>query len=232
MITLRPAAERGTTDLGWLDSRHTFSFGDYFDPAHVHFRTLRVINDDKVAPATGFGTHPHRDMEILTWVLDGTLEHKDSMGNGSRIRPGELQRMTAGTGVTHSELNPSRDEGVRLLQIWILPEGKGLVPGYEQKAFPLGDRKGRLALLASQDGRDGSVRLNQDADVWGAVLVPGESATHVLRPGRGAWLQVARGELSVNGVALREGDGAAIEGEESLLLTGRHEAELLLFDLA
>ena len=232
MITLRPAAERGTTDLGWLDSRHTFSFGDYFDPAHVHFRTLRVINDDRVAPGSGFGTHPHRDMEILTWVLDGTLEHKDSMGNGSRIRPGELQRMTAGTGVTHSELNPSRDEGVRLLQIWILPERKGLVPGYEQKAFPLVDRKGRLALLASQDGRDGSVRLNQDADVWGAVLVPGESATHVLRPGRGAWLQVAKGELSVNGVALREGDGAAIEGEESLLLTGRHEAELLLFDLA
>jgi redox-sensitive bicupin YhaK (pirin superfamily) len=232
MITLRPAAARGRTALGWLDSAHTFSFGDYWDPEYAGFRSLRVINEDRVAPGTGFGTHPHRDMEILTWVLSGALEHRDSLGTGSVIGPGEIQRMTAGTGILHSEYNPSADEPVHLLQIWLLPERKGLTPGYEQHTFPEAGRRGRLQLLASRDGRDGAVTIHQDADLFAAELAAGQSVTHALRPGRSAWVQVTRGAVSLNGKALRAGDGAAVRDEPEVRLTSEGEAAVLLFDLA
>jgi redox-sensitive bicupin YhaK (pirin superfamily) len=233
MIRLRPADERGRTRLGWLDSRHTFSFGDYRDPRHMGYRSLRVINDDRVAPAAGFGTHPHRDMEIVTCVLAGALEHRDSLGTGSVIRPGEVQRMSAGTGIRHSEYNPSRSEPAHFLQIWIEPAEEGLAPEYEQKAFPDAERRGRLRLVASPDGRDGSVRVHQDAELYAAVLGPGERVSHPLRPGRGAWVQVARGAAVLNGRPLQAGDGAAVEGEAALdLAAADGEAEVLLFDLA
>ena len=231
MITVRPAAERGHADHGWLDTRHTFSFASYHDPGHMGFRSLRVINEDRVQPAQGFGTHAHRDMEILTWVLEGALEHKDSMGNGSVIRPGDLQRMSAGTGVTHSEFNPSREAGVHFLQIWLLPRERGLPPGYEQKRFPQKERRGRLRLVAAGDGRDGAVTIHQDADLWTALLQPGESVRHALVPGRYAWLHVARGAVSLNGSTLGAGDGAAVSDEVAIEITGAVRAEVLLFDL-
>lgn len=232
MITVRPAAERGHADHGWLDTRHTFSFASYRDPAHMGFRSLRVINEDRVKPGKGFGTHAHSDMEILTWVLDGALGHKDSMGNGSVIRPGDLQRMSAGTGVTHSEFNPSPEAGVHFLQIWLLPGERGLPPGYEQKNFPLGERRRRLRLVAARDGREGAVTIHQDADLWTALLGPGESVRHALAPGRHAWIHVARGSATVNGYALGAGDGAAVSDEPALEIAGVTPAEVLVFDLA
>jgi redox-sensitive bicupin YhaK (pirin superfamily) len=231
VIAVRPAAERGHADHGWLDTRHTFSFASYHDPGHMGFRSLRVINEDRVQPGEGFGTHAHRDMEILTWVLDGALEHKDSMGNGSVIRPGDLQRMSAGTGVTHSEFNPSREAPVHFLQIWLLPRERGLPPGYEQKHFTQEVRRGRLCLIAAGDGRGGAVTIHQDADVWAALLQAGESVRHALAPGRYAWLHVARGAVSLNGSMLGAGDGAAVSDEAELEITAAAPAEVLLFDL-
>jgi redox-sensitive bicupin YhaK (pirin superfamily) len=232
MIGVRRAAERGRTNLGWLDSRHTFSFGDYRDPGRMGFRKLRVINDDRVAPGQGFGTHPHRDMEILSFVLEGALEHEDSMGNGSIIRPGEIQRMSAGTGVLHSERNPSEDEPVHFLQIWILPERDGIAPGYEQRAVPEAERRGRLRLIASRDGRDGSVSLHQDVHLHSALLAPGESVRHAVDRGRHLWLHVARGEVRAGGHNLVEGDGLSGSDEGALSVEGVKESEILLFDLA
>jgi hypothetical protein len=231
MITRRPAAERGHFDHGWLDTRHTFSFADYYDPAYMGYRLIRVINEDRVQPAMGFGTHPHRDMEILTWVLEGALEHRDSLSHGSVIYPGDLQRMSAGTGVAHSEFNHSRDEVVHFLQIWILPERRGLTPEYEQKRFSVHERQGVLKLLASRDGRDGSVRINQDVDLYTTMLTPGEKVTASLGPGRTAWLQIARGVVDVNDTRLDEGDGASVEQESRLDLHAPDHAEVLLFDL-
>lgn len=232
MLTIRRAAERGHTDFGWLDSRHTFSFGDYTDYDHMGFHSLRVINDDRVAPGGGFPTHAHRDMEILTWVLAGGLEHRDSLGTGSVIRPGDLQRMTAGAGIRHSEFNASKTEPVHFLQIWVYPERRGLKPGYEQKSFPAADRKGQLRLIASRDGRDGSVSFHQDADVYAAALGLGQKVTHALAPGRAAWVQAATGAVSLNGQRLEAGDGAAVEEETALELVGLEDGETLVFDLA
>jgi redox-sensitive bicupin YhaK (pirin superfamily) len=232
MITIRPAQKRGHTDFGWLDSWHTFSFGDYTDYDQMGFHSLRVINDDKVAPEGGFPTHPHRDMEIITWVLDGALEHKDSIGTGSVIRPGELQRMTAGTGIQHSEFNASKADPVHLLQIWIYPEKRGLAPDYAQKNFPAAERKGQLKLVASHDGRDGSVSFHQDASLYAAALAPGQKVSHALAPGRAAWVQVATGSVTLNGQKLVAGDGAAVENEAALELVGVEDGETLLFDLA
>jgi len=230
MITLRRAAERGHANHGWLDTHHTFSFADYWDPDHMGYRTLRVINDDRVAAGRGFGTHPHRDMEIITYVLAGQLQHRDSMGTGSIITPGEVQRMSAGTGVTHSEVNPSRSEPLHLLQIWILPARRGLTPSYEQKRFPDAERQGRLRLVGSPDGRDGSVTIHQDAQLWAGLFDAGERAVHSLAPGRGAWVHVARGQARINGEVLSAGDGAAIE-DSDVTIEGVDAAELLLFDL-
>jgi len=213
MITIRKSGERGLTRLDWLDSRHTFSFGDFYDPAATGFSVLRVINDDVVAPAAGFPTHPHRDMDIITWVLWGALEHRDSLGNGSIIRPGDAQRMTAGRGVTHSEFNPPPDEPVRLLQVWILPDRQGLMPGYEQRHFAEADRRGRLSHIASPDGTDGWITIRQDARVYAGLLDAGASAEQSLNAGRRAWLHVARSAVQANGARLSEGDGAAIEDE-------------------
>jgi quercetin 2,3-dioxygenase len=233
MITLRPAEERGQADFGWLHTRYTFSFADYYDPEHVQFRSLRVINEDHVDPGHGFGTHPHRDMEIITYVLEGALAHKDSMGTGSTIRPGEVQRMSAGTGVMHSEFNHSPSEEVHLLQIWLLPERKGIKPSYEQKEFPRESKLNRLRLVASPAGDDGSVTIHQDARLYASVLEEGKSVLHELGKGRSAWLQVARGEVSLNGTTLKAGDGAAVEHEAALEITGRvPSSEFLLFDLA
>jgi len=232
MLTLRPDEARGHFDHGWLDTRHTFSFADYHDPRHMGFRQLRVINEDRVKPGRGFGTHAHRDMEIVTYVLDGALEHKDSMGNGSIIRPGDVQRMTAGTGVTHSEYNPSPTDPVHLLQIWILPEREALEPGYEQRTFPAAERRKRLRLVASRDGRDGSVTIHQDADILAALLDAGDEVSHALRPGRHAWVQVARGSVDVNGTALAAGDGAALSNEARVTLRADEPSEVLVFDLA
>jgi quercetin 2,3-dioxygenase len=232
MITVRPADERGIADHGWLDSRHTFSFADYYDPEHMGFRALRVINDDRVAPGGGFPTHPHRDMEILTYVLDGALEHRDSLGTGSVIRPGDVQVMSAGTGIRHSEFNHSKDEPVRLLQIWMLPEREGLAPRYDQKAFPDAETKGKLRLVASRDGREGAVTIFQDIDLYAAKLAAGERVAHELKTGRHAWVQMARGRAKVNGKALEEGDGVAVSSERRLEIEGVDGAELLLFDLA
>ncbi len=231
MIVQRAAADRGRFDLGWLDTRHTFSFGDYHDPRHMHFRSLRVINEDRVAPGGGFPTHPHRDMEIVTYVLAGAIEHKDCMGNGSVIVPGDVQRMSAGTGITHSEYNPSSAETLHLLQIWILPERKGLSPGYEQKRFADQEKSGRLRLVASRDGRQGSLTLHQDVNLYASLLANDEEITHQLDLGRFGWLQLARGSVSLNEVELEAGDGAAISGESALRIRAREPAELLLFDL-
>jgi len=232
MITIRKSEARGHFDLGWLDTYHTFSFDQYYDPAHMHFRTLRVINEDRVAPGQGFPTHSHRDMEIITYILSGALEHRDSLGNGSVIRPGDVQRMTAGTGVGHSEFNPSQSEPVHLLQIWILPNARSLPPGYEQKFFAPDQRQGQLRLIASDDGRDGSVTINQDARVYAALLATAQKVTHSIDENRYAWLQLARGTIDLNGMELKAGDGAAVRQESELAITARDQAELLLFDLA
>ena len=234
MIQVRPAAERGTTNIGWLDSRHSFSFGDYYDPSAMGYRSLRVINDDRVAAGNGFPTHGHSDMEIVSYVLEGALEHKDSLGTGSVIRPGDVQRMTAGTGVRHSEFNSSRSQPVRFLQIWILPARRGLPPGYEQKAFSEADKRGQLRLVASQDGRDGSVTVHQDMNLYASVLKAGERVAFQPQAQRSIWVQVARGGIVLNGQKLAEGDGAAINDEKALDLSaaGPDDAELLLFDLA
>ncbi|NJL00923.1 MAG: pirin family protein [Spirulinaceae cyanobacterium SM2_1_0] len=233
MLTLRPANERGAANLGWLDSRHSFSFGNYYDPQHMGFGSLRVINEDKVAPNQGFGTHGHRDMEIISYVLDGALEHKDNIGNGSLIRPGDVQRMSAGTGILHSEFNPSPQAASHFLQIWILPAARGQAPSYEQKNFSLTDKQGRLRLVGSSDGRDGSVTIHQDVDLYASVLTLGDRITHTLAPQRQAWLQVARGAVTLNGQALHAGDGVAIADLPTLTIAGQADSsEVLLFDMA
>jgi quercetin 2,3-dioxygenase len=232
MITIRKSEERGHFDFGWLDTYHTFSFDQYHDPAHMHWRSLRVINEDRVQPAHGFPTHSHRDMEIITYILAGALEHRDSMGSGSVIRPGDVQRMTAGRGVSHSEFNPSDTEPVHLLQIWILPQSHGLPPSYEEKHFRDEERRGRLRLIASSDGRDGSVTIHQDAQVYATILDAGQIAVHSLDEHRYAWVQVARGTIRLAGAELKQGDGAAIRNESELVITAHDQAEVLLFDLA
>ena len=232
MITRRPAEERGRTRTNWLDGRHTFSFNRYYDPRWSGFRDLLVINEDRVAPAAGFPPHSHADMEIVTYIISGALQHRDSMGNTSVIRPGELQRMSAGTGVTHSEYNPAAEAPTHLLQIWITPERDGLTPSYEQREFPESERRGCLRLLASREGREGSVTIHQDAEVYDAALGEGEELTHELREGRHAWLQVVSGSVSLNGVELHAGDGAAASEEERLLISAAEPSEFLLFDLA
>jgi quercetin 2,3-dioxygenase len=232
MIVVRDRGRRGRTQLGWLDSRHTFSFGDYHDPNHMGFRSLRVINDDRVIPGAGFGTHGHRDMEIVSYVLSGALAHKDSLGTGSTIRPGEVQRMSAGTGITHSEFNASKEEPVHFLQIWILPEVGGLAPGYEQKRFAPEQRQNQFRLVADRHGTDGAVTIHQDVRVYAATIGAGARLTQPLAAGRYAWLQVARGVVALEGDELREGDGAAISGEASIGLETKTGAELLLLDLA
>jgi hypothetical protein len=232
MITVRRAHERGHASRGWLESYHTFSFADYYDPRQMGFRALRVINEDWIEPGRGFPSHPHRDMEILTYVLEGALEHRDSLGTGSVIRPGDVQRMSAGTGIVHSEKNASASEPVHLLQIWLLPEREGIEPGYEQRHFPAPERRNRLRLLAARDGREGALTIHQDVDLYATMLEPGREVSHRLRPGRHAWLQVARGAGTLNGVALQAGDGAAVSDEEALTLVATEPAEVLLFDLA
>jgi quercetin 2,3-dioxygenase len=232
MINLRQSNDRGHTKLSWLDSRHTFSFGDYYDRQHMGFRDLRVINEDRVIPGKGFPTHSHRDMEIITYVLEGAVAHQDSTGTSTMIRPGDVQRMSAGTGISHSEYNASQNEPVHFLQIWIVPDETGLVPGYEQKAFSLHKHQGAGTLVASKDGRDGSVTVHQNVDVWAACLSPEEQAVFPLKPNRGAWIQMARGAGMLNGTLLRAGDGAAASQEELLELKAVDEAEFLMFDLA
>ena len=233
MITIRSTYDRGAANFGWLDSRHTFSFGSYSDPNHMGFETLRVINEDKVTPGKGFQTHGHQDMEIITYVLDGALEHKDSLGTGSIIRPGDVQRMTAGTGITHSEFNASSNDPVHFLQIWILPDRLNLEPGYEQKSFPTTDRSNKLCLVGSQNGRSGSIVIHQDIDLYVASLQSGETISHTLSADRVAWVQVARGSVELNGQTLVAGDGAAIDQESQLTIEATtHNSEVLLFDMA
>jgi redox-sensitive bicupin YhaK (pirin superfamily) len=232
MIHLRKSSDRGHFDHGWLDTYHTFSFGDYYDPDHMGFRSLRVMNDDRVQAGQGFGMHPHRDMEIVTYVLEGALEHRDSMGNGSVLRPGEFQRMTAGTGIRHSEFNPSTTELVHLYQIWLLPERNGLTPGYEQKAFSEEDQQGRWRVVASRDAEDGALKINQDAKVLLTRLDRGESVVHEISKGRHAWLQVLRGRVKVRDQAAAAGDGFAVSDEPSLVVNADEASELMLFDLA
>jgi redox-sensitive bicupin YhaK (pirin superfamily) len=232
MMTIRKASDRGHAEHGWLDSHHTFSFADYYDEKHMGFHNLRVINDDRVAPGQGFGTHPHRDMEIISYVLEGALAHKDSMGTGATIKPGDVQRMSAGTGVLHSEYNASKTDNVHFLQIWVLPAKRNVTPGYEQKTFTDADKRGKLALVASQDGRDGSVTINADARVYAGVFGKDDNAELAIAPGRGAWLHVARGKVRVNGQELGEGDGAAIEKEGLVRIEGVDDGEVLAFDVA
>ena len=232
MIQIRPASERGGGNHGWLKTRHTFSFNDYWDSKWMGFRALRVINEDWVAPNTGFPAHPHRDMEIITYVLEGKLEHKDSLGTGSVILPGDGQRMTAGSGIRHSEFNPSTTEAVHLLQIWIQPEKSALPPSYEQKSFPEAEKRGKLRLIASRAADEGSVKINQDAKLYVSLLNPGEEVAHELSKGRHAWLQVARGAVELNGKQLNQGDGAAVSDEQKLTIKASENAEVLLFDLA
>jgi redox-sensitive bicupin YhaK (pirin superfamily) len=232
MIAIRKSEERGHAEHGWLDSRFTFSFAEYYDPRHMGFRALRVINDDHIAKGQGFPTHPHQDMEIITYVLEGAVAHKDSTGTAAQVRPGEVQRMTAGTGVRHSEFNASRDEDLHLLQIWIVPEKRGLKPGYEQKAFAPAELDGKLKLVADRNGKDGAVTIHQDVSLYATRLASGQSVSHALAPGRHAWLHVARGEVELNGTTLKAGDGAAISDEAKVELTGKSAGEVLLFDLA
>jgi quercetin 2,3-dioxygenase len=232
MIRIRSRDDRGVERTGWLDSRHTFSFGHYFDPAHMGFRALRVINEDRVIPGAGFPPHGHSDMEIISYVLEGALEHKDSTGTSSVIRPSEVQRMTAGTGVRHSEYNASKTEPVHFLQIWILPERAGLKPGYEQRAFPADERRGKWRLVASHEGHDGSITVHQDVALHASLLAPGERIGFDLKAGRHGWLQVARGHVRLSGEPLKEGDGAAISSETKIEIEGETDAEVLLFDLA
>ena len=232
MINVRDAKERGSANFGWLDSRHTFSFGDYYDPKQMGFGPLRVINEDRVSPGKGFGTHGHRDMEIISYVLEGALEHKDSIGTGSVIRPGDVQVMSAGTGIRHSEFNHSKTEPVHFLQIWVVPDREGIAPRYEQKTFPDADKRGRLRLLGSSDGRDGSVVIHQDVELFAAILNAGKQVALPLSTGRKAWLQVVRGAVVMNGQKLNVGDGGAVEGEATLTVTAKVDGtEILMFDL-
>jgi quercetin 2,3-dioxygenase len=232
MITIRSAQERGHAQHGWLDSYHTFSFGNYYDPNHMGFRALRVINEDRVDPGEGFATHSHRDMEILTFVLDGAVAHKDSIGNIATIRPGEIQRMTAGTGISHSEYNPSNTEVAHFLQIWILPDRAGLTPSYEQVAFPLEERLGKLRLIASPDGRDGSVTVHQNVELYTAVLQSAQQVAYQLKPDRHGWLQITRGVILLNNQPLEAGDGVAIAPGQAITIQASKDAEILLFDMA
>ncbi len=232
MISVRKAGDRGLTSIDWLKSRHTFSFGDYYDPNEQGFSDLRVINEDWVAPGTGFPTHSHRDMEIVTYVIEGAVQHRDSMGNGSVIRPGEVQRMSAGSGVTHSEYNPSSVEELHLLQIWIMPDRRGHQPGYEQKSVPDADKRGRMRLIASPDGRDGSVTIHQDARLYVGELETAGTLTFELPPGRRGFVQVVKGAIDMNGVGLEAGDGARVVDERTIVIAGREPSEVLLFDLA
>jgi quercetin 2,3-dioxygenase len=232
MITLRPASERGHANFGWLDSRHTFSFGNYYDPAHMGFRALRVINEDRVAGGGGFDTHPHRDMEILTYVLSGSLSHRDSMGNTATIGANEVQRITAGTGIAHSEFNASKTEPVHFLQIWIVPEQRGLTPSYAEAVFPPETRQNQWRRLAGRNPDNGAIHINQDVDLYAALLTSGEQLHFPIRPGRHAWLQVTQGKVSLNGHSLEAGDGAAISEETQLDLLAHSDTEVLLFDLA
>lgn len=231
MLDIRKANERGHANHGWLDTFHTFSFASYRDPRHMGFRSLRVMNEDFVAPGQGFGTHPHHDMEIVTYVLEGALEHKDSMGNGEVLRPGEFQRMSAGTGITHSEFNPSDTEPVHLYQIWLFPDRKGIEPSYEQKLFAEEERRNRLRLVASQDAADGSLKIHQDARIYLSSLDEGQHVSHAVPSGRFAWLQVLRGGVSVNGQDLGTSDGAAVAGDNDLQIVATQPAEVMLFDL-
>lgn len=231
MIRIRNSEERGRTDFGWLDSRHSFSFGEYQDPEHMGFRSLRVINDDRVRPGAGFGEHAHQDMEIVSYILSGALAHRDSMGTGSVLSAGDVQRMSAGAGVRHSEMNPSLEEPTRFLQIWILPEQKGLEPSYEELHVGEDEKRGRLVRVASGSGVDGALKIHQDIELFASIVDVGESVEHSLAPGRHAWIQVARGSVAVNGVDLEEGDGAAVSDETEIRIEGRDSAEVLLFDL-
>jgi redox-sensitive bicupin YhaK (pirin superfamily) len=231
MRQIRRASERGHADHGWLDTAHTFSFADYYDPAHMGFRALRVMNEDRVAPGAGFGMHPHREMEIISYVLEGELEHRDSMGHGAVLRPGELQRISAGTGVLHSEFNPSPAAGVHFYQIWLLPGQRGLPPSYEQKRFAAEQKRGAVRLVASPDGRDGSLTIRQDAALYLAELAPNVQVKHPLEPGRHAWLQVLRGKVRAGEAQLAAGDGLAVSDERELSVTGVEDSEVMVFDL-
>ena len=231
MIAFHDRMASGQTRTGWLDSRHSFSFGQYQDPAHMGFRSLRVINEDRVIPGAGFPRHGHSDMEIISYVLEGALEHKDSLGNGTVIRPGDVQRMSAGTGILHSEFNPSKVDPVHFLQMWIIPDRAGLPPSYEQKAFPIEERRGRLRLVAGPDNRDSTITVHQDARLFVANLKVNERVVHEIERGRGVWLQLARGIVTVNGTQMREGDGAAVEDEPAIAIEADTDAEFLLFDL-
>ncbi len=230
-LAIRKSEDRGQANFGWLDSKHTFSFGHYYDPGHMGFGPLRVINDDRISGGGGFPTHPHSDMEIVTYVLNGALQHKDSLGTGSVIKPGDVQRMSAGTGIRHSEFNASKSDPVHLLQIWIIPDKKGLTPAYEQKNFADAEKRGRLRLIGSRDGRNGSVTIHQDVDLYAARLRKGDAVAHDIAPGRGGWVQVALGSVTLNGEALREGDGVAVTSSGTLRLEGSGDAEVLLFDM-
>ena len=232
MITIRKAEDRGHANHGWLNSYHTFSFANYYDPKHMGFRALRVINEDRVSPGAGFGTHGHSDMEIITYVLEGSLEHKDSIGTGSVIQPGEVQRMSAGKGIQHSEFNHSKAESVHFLQIWLLPDTKDLPPSYEQRNFSPAKNPGKLHLVAARDGREGAVTVHQDVDLYAAVLEPGDRVSHTLQPQRYGWIQIARGAITLNGLPLDKGDGAAISQETDVVIEATTDAEILLFDLA
>jgi redox-sensitive bicupin YhaK (pirin superfamily) len=231
-ISIRSAESRGHENHGWLDSFHSFSFAHYYDPKHMGFGALRVINEDRVQPGAGFDTHRHSDMEIISYVLEGALEHKDSLGTGSVIRPGDVQRISAGSGIRHSEFNHSKTEPVHFLQIWVIPESKGLKPSYEQRAFSVNEKRGKLRLIGSRNGRDGSVTVHRDVDLYASVLSSGQTVTHELPAGRGAWLQVARGSVVFNGKPLKAGDGVAIDSPDPLKIEGKQDAEILLFDMA
>ncbi len=232
MITVRKSEARGHANRGWLDSYHTFSFANYYDPNYMSFRSLRVINEDIINPGKGFGTHGHEDMEIITYVLEGALEHKDSLGTGAVIKPGEVQRMSAGTGIQHSEFNHSQTDPVHLLQIWLLPDTNGLSPSYEQREFPVAERHGDLRLVAARDARDGAVKIHQNVDLYAAILDKKSLVSHALHLNRHAWVQVARGSVLLNGLALEKGDGAAVSDESELVIESTADAEILLFDLA
>jgi redox-sensitive bicupin YhaK (pirin superfamily) len=232
MISFRRSKDRGTTRLDWLNSKHIFSFGDYYEPKHMGCRSLRVINDDTVGPGGSFGTHGHRDMEIITYVLAGTLAHRDSLGTGSKLGPGDVQRMSAGIGIRHSEFNGSNGEPVHFLQIWILPDRAGLTPSYQERHFSSEEKRARLQLIASHDERDGALTIHQDVDLFSTVLAPGERVTHCPRPGRHTWVQLATGSVTLNGQRLDAGDGAAVSDESALEVVGVDDAEVLLFDLA
>ncbi|MGZ8164674.1 MAG: pirin family protein [Methylobacter sp.] len=232
MIAITRSNERGTSNLGWLKSRHTFSFGQYFNPNRMGFESLRVINDDRVAPGTGFGTHPHNNMEIISYVLEGALEHKDSMGNGSIIKPGEVQRLSAGTGISHSEFNHSKNSEVHFLQIWFVPDTVNTEPAYAQQAFDELEKRGRFRLVASKQGRDGSITLHQDVDMSVALIDKGEEIAYAIAPDRTAWVHIARGQVSMNDTDLKAGDGAAINGESLLKFRNAQDAEVILFDMA